>query len=587
MGTDGVVRFGDFQFDLRTRELRDCGGVLPLEQKPAEFLRALLEHPGELVTRAELRTRLWPPGVHLDFDHALNKSVSKLRDALGDSREHPRFIETLSQRGYRFIAPVEIEGRADKSAFARIRVAVLPYENRTGDSSLDDLVDGLTEETIARLGALLRGGIRIIALASVLRYKKSPSPVAHVSRELAVDWVLAGRLIAVGGRYELRLELVSGSDEAQLWAGRAAASAPEQLCFEEPLTREIGEALSARVRTLPAQCTPQKPIAAGREAYLRARRLWHQRTESAVHEAIAEYRRAIQVEPQFAMAYAGLAECYMMLNSWGALAPKPSQELAEEAAGRALELNPCLAEPHVVSAYTRLILGDNWHGADRAFHAAISRNPSCAIAHQLYGFLQVPRGRFDDGLRSNARALEVDPLSVPIQSVRAWLLICAGREEEALSAGHTALELGPGHVAAHFHYANICSALGRHKEAVAHQETAFRLARGMPLVRICLAASLAAAGERAAALAHLDEIQQNDGKRYLCGFMMAIAYAALGMTSQAIEWIARNFEEREPNVAFATVEPRLAALREEPAFASTLREIHKWLNVAQHDGATS
>lgn len=575
-----IVRFADYEFDLATRELRRAGRGLDLEQKPGEMLRALLERPGELVTRLELQRRLWPAGVHLDFEHGLNKAASKLRAALRDSGKKPRFIETLSQRGYRFIAEVQYAEDGSATPSGRVRLAVLPFENATGEPGRDDLAAGLAEEAIARLGSLLRGGIRVIAHSSARRYAGSPFPVAHIARDLAVDCVLTGALARGAAGYELRLELVAAADQARMWAGKTAAATAEQLAIEPAVVQQVGRTLSARVRPLPPRCAPLRPGAAGREAYLRARKLWHERTETAVRAAIGEYQRAARLEPALALAYAGVAEGYMMLNSWGAMAPKPAQELAEEAAQKALRLNPCLAEPHVVAAYSKMILEDDWPGAEQAFRAAISRNPSSAIAHQLYGFWQVPRGVFEPGLASNARALELDPLSAPIHSVRAWLLLCAGRPAEAQRVGDAALAMHAGYIPAHTHAGSVFAATGRTAEGIAHLQTALHSSGGMPVIRMNLAMALALAGQRAAAMAHMEQLEREGRQRYLCGVFMGMAYATLGMPERAAEWVERNFEEREPNAAFANVDPRFAALRADSRFRPVLERLRRWLHVA-------
>lgn len=588
MNDTGLACFAEFAFDPRARELRLRGRVVPLEPKPAEMLAALLERPGELVARAELRARLWPQAIHSDLEHGLAKTANKLRAALRDGTGAPRFFETLRGRGYRWIAAVETLAPGDGAAApaGRLRLAVVPFQNATGRPELDDLADALTEEAIARLGALLRGGIRIIAYASVLPLRNSPHPVAHAARELAVDCVLIGRLRRAGGNCEMRLELVAAADEARLWAG-AVAAVPARLSFEPGLAQGVGGALAARVRALPAQCAPLRPGAAGREAYLRGRRLLTVRTEAAVNEAMAEYRRAIHQEPAFALAYAALAECFVLLNSWGAMAPKPSQELAEEAAQKAIQMNPCLPEPQLIAAYSRMILADDWPGAERAFRAAIARNPSYALAHHLYGYWRPARGEFAAGLAANARALDLDPLSPMVRAVRAYMFACAGRGEEAGRVLAAALEAHPAHAGVRYYAGVLESAAGNPGRALEHHAAALRLSGAMLSLRAALAASLAAAGERAAARAHLGELERLTPTRYVCGFFMGVAYAALGARGRAADWMSRCLAARDPHAMFLTVDPRLEALRAEPALAPVLGGVRRWLGVASPSKETA
>ena len=362
-----IVRFGEFELDLRTGELRSHDHHVILQEKPFQILTALLERPGEMVTREELIKRLWPAGTFVDFDLSLNKAVNRLREALEDSAEQPRFIETFPKRGYRFVAevicndaaPAEVSPtfpaqQSNNAALAsgtirwrsavaagllaimamvsyvawrrhsrapaptgRIMMAVLPFQNLTGDPEQEYLTDGLTEETIARLGGLQPERLGVIARTSVMGYKHGDKRLDQIGRELDVQYVLEGSVRRDRNRLRITAQLIQVKDQSHLWAQEYDRSLQDIIALQDDVAAGVTQEIQARwaieLRNHPVRHQPANPEAY--DAYLRGRYSLSRRTEAGLHNALGFFHVAIKADPGYASAYVGLADCYGLMLS--------------------------------------------------------------------------------------------------------------------------------------------------------------------------------------------------------------------------------------------------------------------------------
>ena len=564
-----TVRFADYEADLRANELRKDGTRVNLQRQPFAILAVLLERPGDIILRDELRQRLWRDDVFVDFEHSVNRSINKLREALDDSADSPRFIETIPGRGYRFVGRIADSTRSEKA-----RIAVLPVENVTGDPENDYLADGITETLIDALGQQLSGRVRVTALASVLRFRRLALPVHQVAAELGVGRVLAGRLRRTPQGLRVRLELVDVHDQAALWVSTYSLSDDSDLRFCD----EVPAALAPSLDVSPsgsAQATEHRDrdLAEAHQAYLRGRYFWNQRTGEAMKRAIEYFRWATEKDSAYAPAHVGLAESYIALTSWGAVHPREAIAIARESAQNALAIDSSNAEAHVVMAWSRIVIDSDWEAAEREFQTAIDLNPSNPLAYHWYAYFLMAQGSVCRSLDMNRRALDVDPLSVPVNGLRGWLLYCAGRYEDAAAQLKRTCELEVNHPMSHGYLSMVFEQLGRHEDSINEAKQCSVLSNGMPITRMLVARAYAVAGYREHAIDTLGELERMAGKTYLCSYYMALIYASLDRVEDTFAWLNRGCEDSEVWTVFAAIDPRLEHLRSDRRFAELMERI--------------
>ena len=456
-GPSQVVRVGVFEVDLRAGEVRKNGLKVRLQEQPFAVLAMLLERPGEVVTREELQKKLWTSDTFVDFDTGINTSIKKIREALGDSADNPRFVETLPRRGYRFIAPVEgerKEGLDTLKGFAWPRrkiavgvagasllivlavavglrvggvwkrifggpapgeiqsLAVLPLENLSGDPEQEFFVDGMTEALIADLGKI--GALRVISRRSVMRYKGSDKPLPEIARELNVDALVEGSVLRSGNRVRITAQLIGAVPERHLWANHYDRELRDVLALHSEVARAIAEEIKVAVtpeeKARLASTRPVNPEA--HEAYLKGQYFLNKHTGEDLQRAIKFAPQAIEIDPGYAPAYALLASSYYEGGWWGAIAVSEARAKAMPAAMKALEIDDTLAEAHVALGSILMVIHWDWAGAEREFKRAIELNPNSALAHGEYSWYLIAIGRSGKALREAQRAQELDPLSI-------------------------------------------------------------------------------------------------------------------------------------------------------------------------------
>jgi TolB-like protein/DNA-binding winged helix-turn-helix (wHTH) protein/tetratricopeptide (TPR) repeat protein len=525
-----IIRFATFAVDLQTRELRKNGLKLKLHGQPFEVLAMLLEQAGEVVGREQLRERLWPTDTFVDFDHGVNTAINRLREALGDSADNPRFIETLPRRGYRFIAPVESSAPPAQAAprvsstapetlpvpaakavkasgkwkkFAGIlaamvllgllvaanvgdfrhrllggqprtpvqSIAVLPLVNLSNDVNQDYFADGMTEALTTDLGKI--SALRVISRTSVMQYKGTKKSLPEIARELQVDALVEGTVLRSGNHMRITANLVQASPEKHLWAESYDSEVMDILAVQtqvaQAVAREIQVKLTPAEQKLLSNARPVNPAA--HDDYLKGRYLCDQDTRPGLDKGIPYFQRAIQEAPDDPLGYAGLADCYSLLAYGGDLFTNDltgnSYLLkARDAALRALQLDPNLAEAYTSLGKVRMILEWDWVGAETEFKRAIGLNPSYAAAHMWYAHYLVAVGRYDEAVLEAKRSLELDPFSQFTRDYAEWACFLARHYDLAIQLSRQSVELTPQSPWAHFDLAQAYEGKGQSDEAI-------------------------------------------------------------------------------------------------------------------------
>jgi TolB-like protein/DNA-binding winged helix-turn-helix (wHTH) protein/Flp pilus assembly protein TadD len=630
----GRLRFGVFELDLRAGELRKHGLLVRLQEQPFQVLTMLLEHPGEVVTREELQKKLWPANTFVDFDHGLNKAINKIRDALGDSAESPRFVDTVARRGYRFLAEVRA---ADAAAIrsselvplphptaepqdgrdlpvkpatrknhlpslawkilvpvlfilittiatwkfhfstrpsASIRsLAVLPLESLSADASQDYFADGMTDELIADLGQI--SALRVISRTSVMPYKRARKSLPQIARELNVDAIVEGTVLRSGDRVRITAQLIQATADKHLWAGSYEGDLRDTLALQNTVARSIAEQI--RINLSPEEQAVLKSAKVvnpeAYEAYLKGRYFWNKRTGDSLKTAVDYFSQAIAKDPNYAQAYTGLADAYALLGDWqyAVLTPKEAFPKAKAAAIKALELDSTLSEAHNSLAFCFDAFDWDFESAGKEFRRAIELNPGYATAHHWYAWHLSLIGQYDEAIAEMRKAKNLDPLSLIINSDLAELLVIAHFYDESMIQSRKTIEMDPNFALAHNQLAQAYLQKHMYDEAVAELQKAVELSKGSPTCIANLARAYAASGKTSDTVKLLSDLKNSSNRGYSDASEIAVIYAALGDRDQAMNWLEKGFEERfNPGVLSR---PGFDPLRSDPRFQDLVRRI--------------
>jgi TolB-like protein/DNA-binding winged helix-turn-helix (wHTH) protein/Tfp pilus assembly protein PilF len=532
--------FGVFEVDLRERQLTKRGLRIRLQEQPFQVLAMLLERPGEVVTRDELRNRLWPNTI-VEFDHGLNKAISKIREVLGDSVESPRFVETVARRGYRFLAGVAVIDSPDRQreptpsapttandtapvdrtdagapskqalrpyiwslvfglalvltaslfwvlyskneSFPKIRsLAVLPMENLSGDASQDYFADGMTDQLIANLGQI--SALRVISRTSVMTYKGVRKPLAQIAGELNVDAVVEGSVLRSGDQVRITAQLIQVPADKHIWAQSYEGEILDTLVLQNRVARAIAEqihvTLNGHEQAALGHSKTVNPEAY--EAYLTGRYYWNKRTADGLKRAIDQFKLAIDKDPNYAQAYTGLADSYALSGDWeyGLLSPDEAFPKAKAAATKALALDDDLAEAHTSLAFVLDLYDWNWELAEKEYKRALALNPSYATAHHWYAWHLIVMGRNSEALAESRKAESLDPLSPIISADLADALCVAHLCEESVQQSRKTLQMHPYFSVAHYQLGQAFAQKHMHDEAIAELRRAIELSGGIP-----------------------------------------------------------------------------------------------------------
>jgi TolB-like protein/DNA-binding winged helix-turn-helix (wHTH) protein/Tfp pilus assembly protein PilF len=644
-----LVRFGMYEVDLRTSELRKQGRKIKLQEQPCRILGILLEQRGEVVTREDLRKRLWSDDTFVDFDHSLNTAIMRLREALSDSSDNPVFIETLPRHGYRFIAPVEevsgsevqkhedagptalleahpsatelgdpstgepvpqrpkkrqmelrralflggVLGLAVISVFALIQrylgkpaaaiatpnqitsLVVLPMENLSADKDQAYFADGMTDELIAHLAKIR--SLRVISRTSSMEYKGTHKTLSQIARDLNVDAVVEGAVMRSGNRVRITAELVQVATDRHLWAETYESELGDILTLQSHVASAIVNEI--RVKLTPedqVRLATTRPVSTeSYESYLKGRYYWNKRSQEGLTKAINYFQVAIEKDPQYALAYAGLADCYSIIGS-AIVGTVPTAEVAPKAraaALKSLELDNTLAEAQTSLATVRFNYDWDWKAAASGFRRAEELNPSYATAYQRNSLYLMSMGRIGESIAEMNRAHSLDPLSVSMNFSLGWRLYMAREFDQAIEQLRNTIDMDPNFILPHLVLGQAYEQKKTYDQAIAELRRAADISQNSPPALAALARTYAVSGRTSEAKKLLDLLMEQSKKQYVSPFYVAIVYAGLGENDQALDWLEKAYKDRSNAIVFAKVDPQLDTLRSSPRFQSLLHRL--------------
>jgi TolB-like protein/Tfp pilus assembly protein PilF len=558
-----VFEFGPFRLEPAERQLRRDGRLVPLTPKAFDTLHVLAERGGRAISKDDLIAGVWPDTNVSDATLAQN--ILAVRRALGDAES----IETIAKFGYRLTLPVRRQ-----QAALKVTLAVLPFEDLSGDAGQEYFSDGLTDEMIGQLSRLNPERLGVIARTSSMKYKRTSKTIAEIGKELGVTHVVEGSVRRAGGRVRVTARLIQVADQTQVWSESYDRGFDDMLALQGELAQAIAREI--RIKITPREA--QRLAAAGaigaraHEAYLKGRYFWNKRTEDAFATGIQHFHDAIAHEPNYAAAYDGLADSYTMLACRGVLPVAATFERARAAALKALDIDPLLGEGHASLAHVRLHDWD-WTGLDEAFRRALELNPAHAIAYYWYAEYLMVMGRVDESIEMVRAAQRMDPLSAVLNASLGMILYLARRYDESIDCLRRALETDAGHFLLHFRLGLGYMQNGRPHDAVDEMKQAMALSRRSTEALAGLAQAYAAAGLTAEMQQALGEVEEQGAHRYVSPYNVSRAYAAARDVEATFAWLERAFEEHNPDLIELRAEPVFDAVRPDPRFGDLLRRV--------------
>ena len=627
--TPAILRFGIYELDLKNGELRKAGQRLKLQPQPFKVLTILAVRAGETVTREEIQRQVWGEELFVDFERGLNVCIQQIRGALNDDADAPRYIETLPKRGYRFLAAVEKLENLVQTAhpavasqqlaavpstrpkvkrlrlavalvsvvllisalfyFAKISnrfpfrtaaksirsLAVLPFDNFSGDPEQQYFADGMTEALIAELGQIR--DLRVPSRTSVMLYKRANKPLRQIAQELSVDALLEGSVTRSGDRVEITVQLLDGSRDQHLWGGTYDRDFRDVLALQHELARAITAELKISFSPQEQQHLKSSvPVNADAyAAYLHGRYYWYKRTIEGFQKSVQYYQQAVAADSNYAPAYAGLADAYALLGSSpnDGLPPNEAMPKAKAAAQKALRLDDGLAEAHASLAYISMVYDWNWASAQKEFKRAIELNPNYAGAHEWYAEFLAARGRESEALSEMKRARDADPLLVLMHAAVAEALYYSRRYDDVISQCQQTLELDPDYPLAHFHLGRAYMGKNMYSEAIAEYQKAQATLGETPAIVMAIGYANAKAGDRTAARKALEQLRAQSKRRYVPALYFAAIYTGLGDSDAGLSWLEKAYREHSDYLIYLKVDPMADTLRSSPRFHAILQKI--------------
>jgi DNA-binding winged helix-turn-helix (wHTH) protein/tetratricopeptide (TPR) repeat protein len=579
-----LYHFGPFCLDAGERVLLRDGRLVPLPAKALSTLLTLVANRGQLVEKDVLIQRVWPDEFVEEGN--LAQHIFMLRKALGETVENAKYIETVPRRGYRFVAPVS-ERRKEfpevaidigkrvapkKEPHERLvdipSIAVLPFETLGATTQDEYLGLGIADALITRLSKLKKVKVRP---TSAVRNAIKDNAVS-VGRALKVATVLEGTIQKWDEYIRVTVQLVSIRDGATVWAERFDEKFTNIFAIEDSISEQAATALTVKLTAEEQELLVKRYTenTQAHQAYLKGRYFFERRTQEGLAKSIEQFELAIRIDPYYAIAYAGLAECYCMLTSFDLVSPTDCMPRAKEAALKAISIEPNLAEAHAALGW--ILLNDwEWTAAEKEFKLAIELNANYATGHHYYAIYLRHRRRFDMSLAETRKAQELDPTSAGRKATEGVTLYCAGRYDEAIEELRRALELDVNSTIAHYGLARIYVQQGLYDAAITEYERTISLFGKSPELLAHLGYVYAVSGRRAAAQKLLEELDQSSSNGYVPSFYRALIHVGLEQKEYAFEWLDKAYQEHDVNLVSLAVEPTLASLRDDPRFTRLLQ----------------
>lgn len=615
------VRFDEFELDLRTRELRRDGVCLKIQPQPAKVLTLLVSRAGKVVTRGEIAQEVWGSETFVDFEQGLNFAIRQIRAVLNDDADHPRFLQTLPKQGYRFIAAVVTlpaeppiskpftsgagvvpessrtrarraafwsvlaaavvvvllaaaikyigpVARPDRSAHSTIRsIAVLPLVNLSSDPEQEYFSDGLTDELITELAKV--GTLRVISRTSIMTYKGTRKQTPTIARELHVDAIVEGTIERVDRRVRVRAQLINGSTDQHLWAEAYDRDLSDLLHLEFEVASDIARQVGHVASGGEDQIVKYQDLPAGAyEDYLRGRYFWNKRDPNGLQKALTYFQAAANRGPNYAPAFAGLADTYSLMGAAGYdMLPKiDAMEKAREAANRALAIDSNLAEAHASLGWVIYCNDWNWEAAEREFQRAIVLNPSYATAHMWYSEYLSDLGRRDAALAEAQTAVALDPLSLVTNHHLARAHYFARRFDESIEVSKRVLEMEPNFSIAHLRLGPAYAEKGMYAKAIDEFQEFGKLSGDTALATASIGNALARSGDASGAFRRLQDLTALSSRMNVSPACFALVHLGLGDKDQTFNWLEKAYQERSDFFLHLGVDPLFDPIRLDPRY---------------------
>lgn len=504
------------------------------------------------------------PGVSNQLDQVILRCLEKTPDRrYADADALAADLRALTERRPVSAAPATLLDS----------LVVLPLENLSGDPAEDYFADGMTDTLIATLTEI--GALRVISRTSAMRWKGTREPLPEVARALNVAAVIEGTVVRSGDRVRVTARLVDAARDRALWSRSYERELSDVLALQSEVARAIADEI--RVRVTPEEqarlTRPREVNPRALEAYLEARHHWGRRTPDGLHHSVDLFRAALERQPTYADAWAGLADAWNLIGIFRLRRPSEAFPMARSAAQRALAIEPEMAEAHTALAFTAQYFGWDWAGADQTYRRAIALQPGYANAHHWYADFLDSQGRVDEALSEIRRARELDPFSAPVALTEGAVLYFARRYDEAIAVIREQVTIHPEFAMGHLDLGRALEQVGRYDEAVASYETGARLQGSDPASFGPLAQIAARAGQKDRAETIVARLIEARRVRYVSPYTIATVLTALGDPDRAFEWLEKALEERDPMMTFLAVHPRLDPLREDPRFRTLVQRV--------------
>jgi TolB-like protein/DNA-binding winged helix-turn-helix (wHTH) protein len=598
-------KFGDFEVDSARFELRRLGHQVKLERIPLELLILLIEKDGAVVTRQEIVERLWGKDVFVDTEHGINTAIRKIRTALREDAERPRFLQTVPGKGYRFmpeigeVAPIETsraveptlvpperrsrwkvlaaaalivvaaglfvfyQRRATRAAGQIQSIAVLPLANLSGDPSQEYFADGVTDELITMLAR--NTSLRVISRTSVMQYKSARRPLRDIAKELGVDGILEGSVERLDNRVHMTVQLIHARTDTHLWAESYDRNSEQVYSLPSVISETIAQKLNASRTT----AKPQRYInPEAHDAYLRGRYFWFAGMDDRAQESM---KQAVKLQPDYAAAWSGLADAYIVLSISGQAPPQQIKNDVEVASRKALELDDALPEAHNSMAARYLFLDWNWKLADAESRRAIDLNPQFAEAYHLHSYILLAMNRSEESLKEQLRSTELDPFA------RSWALarnyLMRRQYDQAIKELIMRKDAQPKELFTRFMLTQAYSRKGMLKEAIRELEEGFRLTQNEKAAAE-IEQSFQKGGAKAVDQWFLDRDLAQAKKAYVSPMKLAGDYAELGRKEETLAMLEAAYRERTPSLVFLQYTPELDFVHDDPRYRKILKDMN-------------
>lgn len=628
-----TLRFGDLDLDITAYELRREGRRVRLERQPMDLLILLVERRGQLVSRDEIIDLLWGKDVFVDVETGIHTAIRKIRQALRDAPDSPVFIETVPGKGYRFIAPVEIVPQVPSAPLAadvatertdaaaaqvdlpptaprlrswprpvtmawglvalaaltgvllawrshgadasppRVRLAVMPFENLSGDAGRQYLADGLAEETIVWLGRADPERLAVVGSPSMMSFRQTHKTIAEVSEELQADFLVEGTIRTEPGRLRVTVKLIRARDQEQIWSDVYERNAESVLTVQQELSASIARQIQMRVSPDRGRALARRQTrsADAYDLFLRATTFAHQRTPATTERAIEYFERAIAVDSSYALAWSGLAMAHGASPINSDVRAGDAWKPAARAADQAVSLDPGLAEAQFALGYVNWMFEWDWRAAETAFRRALTLDPSLTMAHVSLGHVLSQMGRHEAARDELRIARELDPLFAMTHALSSQVAFQAGDYGAAIGHARRAIALDEEFWIGYMMLGQSLERLGQSNEALAALATASRLSRQNSKPVALTGYALARVGRTAEAREVLAALGAASRQRYIPPYAIALVHAGLGESADAFAWLDRAYAARDIHLMYLVADTKWDRYRDDPRFTEIVR----------------